>query len=236
VRWRGFVLASLLASLAAPTLAQQGCPPEIARDLAAEAPVCELNSEGELRPKIGAGPVVYGLYRWVSGREPAPSALYDSPPYRNTAVTVAVAGAPAFWSGQFWLGVAWFDTPHLVRNPEYGEFLVVPGRYTGTGSFVEDYLFIAGPEGDWTRVEAAPFNPETGRGWLEGLKAHLPAGHGLWKGIRVDYATLTGTSPVWRDGDGNCCPSGGSIWFRLRLARAGSRLEVAEARYAPPEG
>jgi hypothetical protein len=228
-----------LAALAAvPAGAEQGCPAGLARDLAAEAPACQLVAEGELRSALGNGNVAYRLYRWVSTREGALSSLYDSPPYHNTAAALSLAarpGEPPFWSAYYWLGLAWFETPYLVRHPEYGEILVVPGRYAGTGGFIEDHVFLPNHARGWTQIHASGFDPDTGGGWIEGLKPYLPPGHGIWKGIHVDYATLTGSSAVWRDGDANCCPSGGEIWFRLRVAGPEPRLEVAEAHYTAPQ-
>ena len=132
--------------------------------------------------------MTYRLYRWVSTREGEPSPLYDSGPYNNTAVTLSLTAAldqPPYWSAHFWLGTAWFETPYLARHATYGEFLVVPGRYAGTGSFVEDHVFMPTMFRGWHPIRAAPIDPETGDGWLVGLTAYLPPGHGIWKGIRV---------------------------------------------------
>lgn len=234
----GLCLAGMLGP-AAPE-AQEDCPAALASALASEAPACELISEGALRSGLGNGDLTYRLYSWVSTREGEPSPLYDSPPYNNTVATLSLTAKPEqppFWSTYYWLGTAWFETPYLARHPEYGELLVVPGRYTGTGSFSEDHVFMPNHGRGWTRIRAAAFDPEAGKGWLDGLKRHLPPGHGIWKGIRVDYATLTGTTAVWRDADANCCPSGGELWFRLRITGPGGGpvvgLAVAEARYTP---
>ena len=195
-------------------------------------------SQGELRSTLGNADVAYRMYRWVPTLNDTPSIVYDSAPYYNTAVTLSLAdnpGQPPFWSSHYWQGVGWFETPHLARHAKYGEFLVVPGRFTGTGSLVEDHVFMPTAGRGWTPIRAAAFDPETGQGWLAALIAKLPPGHGIWKGIRVDYVTLTGTTAVWRDGDGNCCPSGGELWFRLRITGPEGGFEVAEARYMPPQ-
>ena len=228
---------ALCLAFTAPALAQEGCPAALAADLQREAPACELMSQGELRSGLGNSNVAYRLYRWVPTLEDTPSILFDSPPYYNTAITLSRAGNPGqapFWSSYYWQGVAWFETPYFARHAKYGEFLVVPGRVAGTGSFIDDRVLMPTMGRGWVAVRAAPFDPETGDGWLAGLTAHLPPGHGIWKGIRVDYATLTGTTAVWRDGDANCCPSGGEVWFRLWIAGPEIGFEVAEARYTPP--
>ncbi|HSF96877.1 MAG TPA: hypothetical protein VLA52_17760 [Thermohalobaculum sp.] len=227
--------AALLAG--APAAARAGCPADLARERAAEAPDCTLVTEGMLRSGQGNGDVAWQLYRWVPTVGEAPSALYDTPPYNQTAVTLSLAarpGDPPFWAEHYDMGIAWFETPYLAHNQKYGEFLVVPGRFAGTGSFLDDRVFLPNHGRGWTRIGAAGLDPETGAGWIDGLRPHLPPGHGIWKGISVDYATLTGSSAVWRDGDANCCPSGGEIRFRLQVAGPNLRLEVADAQYDPP--
>jgi len=230
------LVAALLSGAPGAVLAE--CPAALARDLAGEAPDCALVAEDVLRSALGNGEVVYRLYRWVSTREEAPSALYDVPPYNQTAVTLSLAERPddpPFWSSWYWLGLAWFEAPYLARQAKWGEFLVVPGRYTGTGSFIEDRVFMPDHGRGWTEIRAAAYDQETGDGWLSQLKAYLPPGHGVWKGILVDYATLTGTTAVWRDGDANCCPSGGEISFRLKVDQPGPGLVVDAAEYRPPD-
>ena len=228
------LLAALVAG--APVAARADCPADLARDRAAEGPECSVAAEGVLASGQGNGDVEWRLYRWMPTIGEAPSALYGTAPYNQTAVTLALAAQPPFWSAHYDLGLAWFETPYLALNAKYGELLIVPGRYAGTGSFVEDWVFMPNHGRGWTRIGAAAFDPETGGGWIAGLKPHLPPGHGIWKGIRVDYATLTGSSAVWREGDANCCPSGGEIRFRLRVAGPEVRLEVEAAEYVAPPG
>ena len=129
----------------APAAAREVCPAALASALASEHPACELMSEGELHSGLGNANVAYRLYRWVPTLNDTPSILYDSAPYYNTAVTLSLAatsGQAPFWVAYYWQGVAWFATPYLARHAKYGEFLVVPGRYAGTGSFIEDHVFM----------------------------------------------------------------------------------------------
>jgi len=115
----------------------------------------------------------------------------------------------------------------------YGEFLVVPGRYAGTGSLVEDHVFMPTAGRTWTEIGAAQLDQKNGDGWLRQLQSYLPEGHYIAKGVRVDYATLTGETTVWRRDDPNCCPSGGRIRFTLKVAGPEPSLAVAEANYVP---
>jgi hypothetical protein len=238
VRAASFCLTAILASTG-PVLAQEICPAALASELASEAPACRDMGQGELISTQGNAGVTYRLYRWISTREGEPSALYDTARYNNTAVTLSLTGAPdqpPFWSSYYWLGMAWFETPYLARHAEYGELLVIPGRYTGTGSFIEDLVFMPSVGRGWTEIRVGQLDHETAAGWITQLYAYLPPGHGIWKGIMVDYATLTGTAAVWRDSDANCCASGGKLWFRLAITSPEAGFVVAEARYTPPPG
>jgi len=231
---RRIVTAGLLAAaMTGPVAADRACPASLAVSEQPGKPACQLVAEGTLHSSLGNGDVVYRLYRWLAAGDEAASQLYDVAPYHNTAVTLSRAGAAdeaPFFAAHYWLGVAWFETPYLARNARHGEFLVVPGRYTGTGSFVDDHVFVAAGSG-WSEMRNSQSEDGAAPPWVSQLMARLPPHHGLWKGIRIDYSTLTGSSPVWRDGDGNCCPSGGEIRFRLRLADPQTGFELAEAHY-----
>ncbi|MBI5083027.1 MAG: hypothetical protein HZB13_00290, partial [Acidobacteria bacterium] len=50
---------------------------------------------------------------------------------------------------------------------------------------------------------------------LSALKEVLPKGLGVWKGYGLDMKNLCFRMPVWRDGDANCCPSGGSVALQI---------------------
>jgi hypothetical protein len=182
--------------------------------------------------------VIYGLYRWVSTLEAPPGPLYDAPPYDQVGITLWLAREPgdaAFWAGHYWLGMAWYETPYLVVNARYGEMLVVPGRYPGTGGFVDDRVFMPSHTRTWVEIGATQLDQESGEGWARQLRIHLPEGSYIAKGIRVDYATLRGETDVWRKDDANCCPSGGRLRFTLELTGPEPRLAVAAAIYTGPD-
>jgi hypothetical protein len=223
-------------SLTANALGAEGCPRVLAEQLRGQAAACRLLREGRLTSALGNAAVVYRLYRWVSTHEGPPSPLYDAPPYNQTAVTLSVAGTSAdeaFWGAYSWLGEGWFEAPAIVRNARYGEFLVVRGRLTGTGSMIDDRVLMPTLVGGWQAIDVDQIDQETGKGWTAALMAYLPEGLHIVKGILVDYATLTGETALWRTDDANCCPSGGRLWFQLQLTEPGPGLEVAEARYTP---
>ena len=53
--------------------------------------------------------------------------------------------------------------------------------------------------------------------WLFDLAKRLPKGWGAWKGIFPDYARLTAATPLWKSGDGNCCPTAGRATLKLGI-------------------
>lgn|GEM_PF-3537542 len=57
-------------------------------------------------------------------------------------------------------------------------------------------------------------------------KPLMPQGASNWKGSNFDLGLLQWRSGLWRNGDANCCPSGGFLFVQFRLN--GERLEVME--------
>jgi uncharacterized protein len=112
---------------------------------------------------------------------------------------------------------AHFDAPRLAQS---GHLLVVPGHLEGTGNFNAELVYRLGSDGQLQEVDT--------EGWLTELPRHLPKGLGAWKGIYPDYDTLTAETPLWKEGDGNCCPTGGRAFIRLDLKNR--RLAIVDVR------
>lgn len=94
----------------------------------------------------------------------------------------------------------------------------------GTGNFYVEYYFLFDPK---TRLpKPLDLQPIEAK-----LAEILPAGHAVWKGGGFDIASLTYTHFVWQEGDGNCCPSGGSV--SMKLAIRDLALVVVDAVYSP---
>jgi len=96
----------------------------------------------------------------------------------------------------------------IYRN-EGGLILDIPVYLAGTGHFNGSGYFIR-EEGRW---EAIDF-----KSWQRELARRLPKGFGVWKGPWPDLRKLIFESPLWRDRDANCCPTGGAIHADLGLA------------------
>jgi hypothetical protein len=102
-----------------------------------------------------------------------------------------------------------------------GMLLRIPVRLSGTGAFNQHFHFL------WRDGVLEEIDTQ---GWLRTLR--LPLGHGIWKGVVIDPQTFTAHSPVWRDNDGNCCPSGGEVEVKLILQ--GRALAIQSQEYHPP--
>lgn len=105
--------------------------------------------------------------------------------------------------------------PLIVRHG--GETLLwLPVTADGTGHFNDSRCYVR-RVGRW--------EPYDKTSWVSDLVARLPAGAELWKGIWPDMQTLTSEVYLYRQGDANCCASGGVARVRLRVAA--TRLELA---------
>jgi len=98
-----------------------------------------------------------------------------------------------------------FDTPKLIRT-QAGILLHIPGFETGTGNFNSERLYI------WRKPEWRLVDTTT---WLDTLAQKLPKGLGAGKGIYPDYRNMTATTSLWREGDSNAAPTGGSAAIGL---------------------
>lgn len=118
---------------------------------------------------------------------------------------------------------AHFSRPSLAQS---GRLLVIPGHLEGTGNFNAGLVYLLEGGGQMHELDS--------ESWLAELQRRLPKGLGAWKGIYPDYDALTAETPLWKDGDGNCCPTGGRAFIRLeitnhRLAIADLRVKLGEA-------
>lgn len=127
-----------------------------------------------------------------------------------------------------------YDVPHLVAHEAI--LLHVPGYTGGTGAYNADLLFVWGDAGasihrqTWRRIDI--------ESWRADIDALLPEGLGIWQGVDYDfddwfYDSLTARTPLWREGDGNCCATGGEALIDFEIVE--DRLEVKSVRYLPPQ-
>jgi hypothetical protein len=95
--------------------------------------------------------------------------------------------------------------PTLHATP-YGPMIMMPFDVPGTGNMNRDVVL------HWTGTEWQQIDVQR---WPSELQ--LPRCYGIWKGRRVNLDTWQLTSPVWADGDANCCPTGGDVHATLEL-------------------
>jgi hypothetical protein len=95
--------------------------------------------------------------------------------------------------------VAW-DTAHYGRpalvTSAAGRLLVLRGHMEGTGNFSADALYL---------YDKGQVNEIDIESWQSDLRRRLPNGWGAWKGIYPDYQALIASTPLWQNGDSNCC-------------------------------
>ena len=102
-----------------------------------------------------------------------------------------------------------YEAPKSITSPA-GRLLVLPGYLSGTGNFNAEQVLLF-EEGKWREIDTTS--------WLEDLGKRLPSGWGAWKGIYPDYRTFTADTPLWKGGDGNCCPTAGHADIKLGLTQ-----------------
>lgn len=122
-----------------------------------------------------------------------------------------------------------YETPRLSEGEPI--LLHVPGMYAGTGAMNADLLFRYDDA-------AESWHPIDIMSWHDTVGDLLPEGHEIWKGVDFDfndwfYAEYNARTPLWKDGDANCCPRGG--WAIIHFDIVDDVLVPRSADYLPPE-
>jgi hypothetical protein len=98
--------------------------------------------------------------------------------------------------------------PSFVVKAGSEEILGTHDLIPGTGSYYyEDYFWFS-PAGA-ARIDIEEIN--------QAAQSVLPTGFGVWKGGGLDIGKLSYHMPVWKQGDSNCCPTGGAVDVKFRL-------------------
>lgn len=113
---------------------------------------------------------------------------------------------------------SYFETP-FISSDTHDTLLVAPVQISGTGSFNDNDYFIY-KLGRWV-----PMDSES---WLADLSKYIPSGLEIWKGVEPNVASMTASASLYRPGDANCCPSGGTALIDLMIA--GNRLSIKTVR------
>lgn len=123
----------------------------------------------------------------------------------------------------------WYQLPRLSEADQ--TLFHVPGITAGTGAFNADLLFEFLPDDKaWQRVDMDS--------WSEGISDKLPEGLEIWKGVSYDFGEdywgqYVARTSLWKDSDGNCCPTGGSAVIHLTVEDGA--LKAGDVDYEPPK-
>jgi hypothetical protein len=198
--------------------------------------VCRVLEFGELGI-VGETQFYYGLYRLkLTHPDFSPDTLemdsYNRPPLNQTAVAIFRARDDASalldWKdvADYVEFLSWFEKPDIIEAP-FGTVLSIPERISGTAAANDDKYF-RWIDDRWRLLDTTS--------WTAALRDSLPEGQHVWKGLQIDIRSLSVESGVWRDGDANCCPTGGTVHVQLRLEGDALTIERLEHRKPPEQG
>ena len=213
----------VLSALAAPALGDMAPGPRDVTEEAARS-ACIEHPDSEAMPGSctvsGFGPLgsveghdlFYGLYAYHAADGDfllrTDVAVYE----RETDGRLRVLFAPE-------ADAVFYDKPAIIETG--GRVLLhLPGYESGTGDFNRERLYLW-RDAAWQEVDTAA--------WLSELAKRLPKGFAVWKGVFPDYRKMTAATPVWRESDGNCCPTGGRA--DIALGWQGDRIIVKSVRF-----
>lgn len=125
--------------------------------------------------------------------------------------------APIAWS----FDAARFDAPVLLTGPEFGgaAYIAVPGIHAGSGSGNADVLFR------WDFPDSRRLTQIDIWSWRGDLAQRLPEGLEVVQGVRYDWPNMMAVTPLWQEGDGNCCGTGGTAILSFEIE--GDRLVLS---------
>ncbi|MDO9588889.1 MAG: hypothetical protein Q7J13_13265 [Brevundimonas sp.] len=117
--------------------------------------------------------------------------------------------APIAWS----FDGAWFEAPVLLSGPGFGAaaYIAVPGIRAGSGSGNADVLFR------WDLTDTRRLTQIDTWSWRDSLANGLPEGLEIWQGVRFDWPDMRAFTPLWQDGDGHCCGTGGTAVLSFEI-------------------
>ncbi|HWW11829.1 MAG TPA: hypothetical protein VN018_04875, partial [Brevundimonas sp.] len=109
-----------------------------------------------------------------------------------------------------------YEPPQIFRVEDQ-VYVAVAGVIAGTGAYNADALYRFTPGADH------PLTEIDNESWRDtDLPALLPTGLEIWKGVAFNYDSLIARAGLWRQSDGNCCPTGGEATLEFEIR--GDRL------------
>ena len=105
------------------------------------------------------------------------------------------------------VGILRYEKPRIVETSGM-TILHVPIVVDGTGvGNRSDYLLWE--NGNWVPIES--------ESWLKDLERRIPNNLRILKGVWPDLQTMHAETGLYKEGDPNCCPSGGTVGIRLSI-------------------
>ena len=181
-----------------------------------DARECQVSESGALGT-VGNRTLLYALYciipNWTKDGTRCGGESFEAGYHRARALAVFSRddGQPTalllFVRAEPEIGILHYEKPQIIHNPA-GTILHLPIVVDGTGHGNSSEYYLAS-NGEWERIEA--------ESWLKAVVSQLPPGLEIWKGIWPDLETMTARTGLYRHGDGNCCPTGGSARIHLSI-------------------
>jgi hypothetical protein len=128
------------------------------------------------------------------------TAIFESVPASNTALLI-------FDRVSWDIGMYRYRTPAIVPNAA-GQLLYIPIAWDGTGHGNGSEYYLR-RNGKWEQVESTA--------WEADLRRRVPSDRQMLQGMWPDVRTLRVEVGLYRDGDGNCCPTGGRMKAQLAI-------------------
>jgi hypothetical protein len=105
------------------------------------------------------------------------------------------------------IGTLLYKKPEIIQSPA-GTLLYLPIMVDGTGAGNESEYYQLGTTG-WESIDASE--------WLKDLQQRIPGGLQIWKGVWPNVESMQAEAGLYRDGDANCCPTGGTARIQLAI-------------------
>ncbi len=177
---------------------------------------CRLTESGELA-LVDEEPYYYGLYCLMPSYAGADSRCgdgsFDAEYHRARGVAVFARDASTgdvrllFERAEQEIATIWARKPAVVRSAA-ATILYLPIVVDGTGAGNASEYYVR-TERRWEPIDATS--------WLADLGMRIPAGLQIWKGVWPDLEMMRAEAGLYRAGDANCCPTGGTARIQLAL-------------------
>lgn len=125
--------------------------------------------------------------------------------------------------------IGWTFEGAYMEAPRFSsenQLLWVSGRMAGTGDGNADILYQK-QVGKWVEIDTGS--------WQDDLAKRLPKGFGAWHGVDYDLANLGAETELWKEGDANCCATGGRATLDFEIAGNTLKLKAVSAQLGGPD-